>query len=45
MNCKSWKLTDRFGSNGKENNDEVKGNWQDYGMRMYDTRLGSVTFP
>ncbi len=32
----------RFGFNGKENDNEVMGtgNFQDYGMRMYDTRLG-----
>ena len=32
----------RFGFNGKENDDEVKGNGnqQDYGFRIYDTRLG-----
>lgn len=32
----------RFGFNGKENDDEVKGdgNQQDYGMRIYDNRLG-----
>jgi RHS repeat-associated protein len=32
----------RFGFNGKENDDEVKGDGcqQDYGMRIYDTRLG-----
>jgi hypothetical protein len=32
----------RFGFNGKENDNEVKGegNQQDYGMRVYDTRLG-----
>ena len=32
----------RFGFNGKENDNEVKGtgNEQDYGMRIYDTRLG-----
>jgi len=32
----------KFGFNGKENDDEVKGlgNWQDYGMRIYDPRLG-----
>jgi RHS repeat-associated protein len=32
----------RFGYNGKENDDEVKGtgNQQDYGMRIYDPRLG-----
>jgi RHS repeat-associated protein len=32
----------RYGFNGKENDNEVKGNGneQDYGMRIYDTRLG-----
>lgn len=32
----------RYGFNGKENDNEVKGegNQQDYGMRMYDPRLG-----
>ncbi len=32
----------RFGFNGKENNNDVKGfgNQEDYGMRVYDTRLG-----
>ena len=32
----------RFGFNGKENDNEVKGtgNQQDYGMRIYDARLG-----
>lgn len=32
----------RFGFNGKENDNEVKGtgNQQDYGMRIYDSRLG-----
>jgi RHS repeat-associated protein len=32
----------RYGFNGKENDNEVKGegNQQDYGMRIYDTRLG-----
>lgn len=32
----------RFGFNGKENDNEVNGmgNHQDYGMRVYDTRLG-----
>jgi RHS repeat-associated protein len=32
----------RFGFNGKEEDDEVKGdgNQQDYGMRIYDPRLG-----
>lgn len=33
----------RFGFNGKENDNEPKGlgNQQDYGMRIYDPRLGS----
>ena len=32
----------RYGFNGKENDDEAKGfgNQQDYGMRIYDNRLG-----
>jgi RHS repeat-associated protein len=32
----------RYGFNGKENDNEVKGlgNWQDYGMRFYDPRIG-----
>ncbi|MFD1631046.1 putative toxin [Pseudopedobacter beijingensis] len=32
----------RYGFNGKENDNEVKGegNQQDYGMRIHDTRLG-----
>ena len=32
----------RYGFNGKENDKEVKGdgNQQDYGMRIYDPRLG-----
>ena len=32
----------RFGFNGKENDNEVKGtgDQQDYGMRIYDPRLG-----
>jgi RHS repeat-associated protein len=32
----------RFGFNGKENDNEVKGNGnqQDYGMRIYDPRIG-----
>ena len=32
----------RYGFNGKENDDEVKGegNQQDYGMRIYDVRIG-----
>lgn len=34
--------TYRYGFNGKENDNEVKGNGnqQDYGMRIYDPRLG-----
>ena len=34
--------TYRFGFNGKENDNEVKGNGnqQDYGFRIYDPRLG-----
>jgi hypothetical protein len=32
----------KYGFNGKENDNEVKGegNQQDYGMRIYDPRLG-----
>lgn len=32
----------RFGFNGKEKDNEIKGDgsWQDYGMRSYDSRLG-----
>ncbi len=32
----------RYGFNGKENDNDVKGtgNQQDYGMRIYDTRIG-----
>jgi RHS repeat-associated protein len=32
----------RYGFNGKENDDEVmgEGNFQDYGMRMYNPRIG-----
>src|SRR5882757_8425342 len=32
----------RYGFNGKENDNEVKGegNQQDYGMRVYDPRIG-----
>jgi RHS repeat-associated protein len=35
-------LNYRYGFNGKENDNEVKGegNQQDYGMRIYDPRLG-----
>ncbi len=34
--------TYRYGINGRENDNDVKGegNQQDYGMRIYDTRLG-----
>jgi RHS repeat-associated protein len=45
----------RYGFNGKENDNEVKGdgNQQDYGMRIYDVRLGrflsvdplTITYP
>ena len=42
---RNWKVGSgfyRYGFNGKENDNEVKGNGnqQDYGMRIYDTRLG-----
>ena len=42
---RKWKIGSgfyRYGFNGKENDNEVKGNGnqQDYGMRIYDTRLG-----
>ena len=46
MPGRSWNLGDsisyRFGFNGKENDNEVKGeeNQQDYGMRVYDPRIG-----
>jgi RHS repeat-associated protein len=33
----------RYGFNGKENDNEINnvdGSWQDYGMRMYDPRVG-----
>ncbi|HVU58163.1 MAG TPA: RHS repeat-associated core domain-containing protein [Puia sp.] len=32
----------RYGFNGKENDNEVNGpgNWQDYGMRMYNPQIG-----
>ncbi|WP_146616255.1 RHS repeat domain-containing protein [Chitinophaga dinghuensis] len=35
-------VPNRYGFNGKENDNEVKGegNQQDYGMRIYDPRLG-----
>jgi len=32
--------TYRYGFNGKENDDDIESGIQDYGMRMYDTRLG-----
>ena len=45
MPGRSWSLGDsyRYGFNGKENDNEVKGiagSQQDYGMRIYDPRLG-----
>jgi RHS repeat-associated protein len=43
---RTWSIEEyRNGFNGKENDNEVKGqgNWQDYGMRMYDSRI--VRFP
>ena len=43
MSDRSWNTEGyRFGFNGKENDNEVKGtgNQQDYGMRIYDPRLG-----
>ena len=42
MSDRSWNTEGyRFGFNGKENDNEVKGtgNQQDYGMRIYDGRL------
>ncbi len=45
MNERKGSFTDRdyrYGYNGKENDDEVKGesNQQDYGFRVYDPRVG-----
>jgi len=43
MGDRKWSLGwYRYGFNGKENDNEVKGegNEQDYGMRVYDPRLG-----
>ena len=43
MPGRNWSSsTYRYGFNGKENDNEVKGtgNQQDYGMRIYDPRLG-----
>jgi RHS repeat-associated protein len=40
---RKWSLGNyRYGFNGKENDNEVKGegNQQDYGMRVYDPRIG-----
>jgi RHS repeat-associated core domain len=40
---RSWNIGNyRYGFNGKENDNEIKGegNQQDYGMRVYDPRLG-----
>ncbi len=43
MQTRSWSSgAYRFGFNGKEKDDEIKGdgNFCDYGMRNYDTRIG-----
>ena len=42
-----WAYGYGFGFNGKENIDEVagQGNWQDYGERMYNPRLGRFPSP
>ncbi|MBL7737442.1 MAG: hypothetical protein JNL51_18430, partial [Chitinophagaceae bacterium] len=43
MPGRNWSSsTYRFGFNGKENDNEIKGlgNQQDYGMRIYDPRIG-----
>lgn len=43
MPGRNWSSsTYRYGFNGKENDNEIKGtgNQQDYGMRIYDPRLG-----
>jgi RHS repeat-associated protein len=43
MSDRSWNTEGyRYGFNGKENDNEIKGtgNQQDYGMRIYDPRLG-----
>ena len=39
---KTYTAKCRFGFNGKENDNKVKGtgNQQDYGMRIYDPRIG-----
>ncbi|HET9057781.1 MAG TPA: RHS repeat-associated core domain-containing protein [Chitinophagaceae bacterium] len=39
---RQYGILGRYGFNGKENDNEVKGegNQQDYGMRIYDPRLG-----
>ena len=42
LDGRDWGVNGRYGFNGKEMDDEVKGdgNQQDYGMRTYDPRLG-----
>ncbi|MEW6774640.1 MAG: RHS repeat-associated core domain-containing protein [Bacteroidota bacterium] len=42
-----WSVGYRYGFNGKENDNEVYGigNFQDYGARMYDTRLARFISP
>ncbi|TCC87295.1 hypothetical protein EZ428_21575 [Pedobacter frigiditerrae] len=42
MPQRKWGLAYRYGFNGKENDNDVKGegNQQDYGMRIYDPRIG-----
>ena len=30
----------RYGFNGKENDKDISEGWQDYGMRIYDSRIG-----
>jgi RHS repeat-associated protein len=42
MPDRKWGNSYRYGFNGKEDDNEVKGegNQQDYGMRVYDPRLG-----
>jgi len=48
MNGRDWNPGEyRFAFNGKEKDDEVygTGNWQDYGMRMYNPRIGRFPNP
>ena len=43
LSSRSWRIDYcSYGFNGKENDNEVKGtgNQQDYGMRIYDPRIG-----